>query len=196
MAADDCGPAIDRTCPECVTAPARVERGRDHAIDTRGGNHGPAAGDQETTTMKISDIRKSTPTGLQTISPQQTVHEAIRLLCSHNIGALPVVDDDGELIGIVSERDVLRLCSHDDCQEKLKLKVRDVMTREVIISVPEDSLDYVMRVMTEKRVRHLPVLEEQRLIAIISIGDVVKAQYEEKETEIRFLRDYMQGALA
>jgi len=146
--------------------------------------------------MKIRDIRKSTPTGLQTISPGQTVHEAIQLLCHHNIGALPVVDDDGELVGIVSERDVLRLCAHDDCQDKLKLRVREVMTREVVISVPEDGLDYVMRVMTERRVRHLPVLEEQRLIAIISIGDVVKAQYEEQETEIRFLRDYMQGALA
>jgi len=62
--------------------------------------------------------------------------------------------------------------------------------------VLDDSLDYVMRVMTERRIRHLPVLDEGRMVAIVSIGDVVKAQYEEKETEIRFLRDYMQGALA
>ncbi|MFN2426623.1 MAG: CBS domain-containing protein [Candidatus Binatia bacterium] len=146
--------------------------------------------------MKIRDLRKSTPVDLQTISPEHTVHEAIRLLCRYNIGALPVLDVEGTLVGIISERDVLRLCSRDDCPEALSLKVRDVMTCDLVISVLDDTLDYVMRVMTERRVRHLPVLEDRRLVAIVSIGDLVKAQYEEKETEIRFLRDYMQGALA
>ena len=146
--------------------------------------------------MKVRDIRKSTPAPLQTISPDQTVREAVDLLCRFNIGAVPVLDLEGTLVGIISERDILRLCCREDANAALEQKVRDVMTREVIISVPEDGLDYVMRVMTERRVRHLPVLEERSLVAIISIGDVVKAQYEEKETEIRFLRDYMQGALA
>jgi len=146
--------------------------------------------------MQIRDIRKSSPVELQTISPEQTVHEAIQQLCRYNIGALPVLDVEGTLVGIISERDVLRLCSRDDCPEALRLKVRDVMTRDLVISVLDDSLDYVMRVMTDRRVRHLPVLEDRRLVAIVSIGDLVKAQYEEKETEIRYLRDYMQGALA
>jgi len=146
--------------------------------------------------MKIRDIRKSSPVELQTISPEHTVHEAIRLMCNYKIGALPVLDIEGTLVGIVSERDVLRLCSRDDCQEALLLRVRDVMTRDLVISVLDDSLDYVMRVMTERRIRHLPVLDEGRMVAIVSIGDLVKAQYEEKETEIRYLRDYMQGALA
>jgi CBS domain-containing protein len=105
------------------------------------------------------------------------------------------VDAEGTLVGIVSERDVLRLCSRDDYDRSLTLRVRDVMTRDLVISVLDDSLDYCMRVMTERRVRHLPVLEDRRLVAIVSIGDVVKAQYEERETEVRFLRDYMQGAL-
>lgn len=146
--------------------------------------------------MKIRDIHKSTPAALQTISPEHTIREAIELLCRYNIGALPVLDAQGSLVGIISERDVLRLCCRDDVQTALQQKVRDVMTTQLVISVPEDSLDYVMRVMTDRRVRHLPVLEERRLVAIVSIGDVVKAQYEEKETEIRYLRDYMQGALA
>ncbi|MFN2377455.1 MAG: CBS domain-containing protein [Candidatus Binatia bacterium] len=146
--------------------------------------------------MKILDIRKSAPVALQTASPDHTVHEVIQLLCRHNIGALPVLDVEGTLVGIVSERDVLRLCAREDCEAALKMKVREVMTPEVVIGVPDDSLDYVMRVMTERRIRHLPVIEQRRLVAIVSIGDVVKAQYEEKETEIRFLRDYMQGALA
>lgn len=146
--------------------------------------------------MKIRDIHKDNPVQLQTISPEKTVHEAIQQLCGANIGALPVIDSTGELIGIVSERDVLRLCARDDCKTALTMKVREIMTRELVIGVPDDSLDYVMRVMTEHRVRHLPVLENRRLVAIVSIGDVVKAQYEEKETEIRYLRDYMTGALA
>lgn len=146
--------------------------------------------------MKIRDISKSRPVDLQTISPEHTVQEAIQLLCRYNIGALPVLDIEGTLVGIISERDVLRLCSRDDAAAALKLKVRDVMTRDLVVSVLEDSVDYVMRVMTDRRIRHLPVLEERRLVAIVSIGDVVKAQYEEKEIEIRYLRDYMQGALA
>jgi CBS domain-containing protein len=146
--------------------------------------------------MQVRDIRKSTPAQLQTISPDQKVCEAVELLCRFNIGALPVLDVEGSLVGIISERDVLRECCKEDPKTALQQKVRDVMTREVIISVPDDTLDYVMRVMTERRVRHLPIIENRSLVAIVSIGDVVKAQYEEKETEIRFLRDYMQGALA
>ena len=146
--------------------------------------------------MKVRDIRKNTPAQIQTVSPDHTVSEAIQLLCKHNIGALPVLDLEGTLVGIISERDVLRLCCKEDAKRALEQKVRDVMTRDVIISVLDDSLEYVMRVMTDRRVRHLPILEDRRLVAIVSIGDVVKAQYEEKETEIRFLRDYMQGALA
>lgn len=146
--------------------------------------------------MKIRDIRKSAAAPLQTVSPDHSVHEAIQMLCRHNIGALPVVDVEGTLVGIVSERDVLRLCARDDCATALRLRVRDVMTRHLVIGVPDDSLDYVMRVMTEHRVRHLPVLEDRRLVDIVSIGDVVKAQFDEKETEVRFLRDYLQGALS
>lgn len=146
--------------------------------------------------MKIRDIQKSSPVPLQTVSPDHTVQQAVELMCEHNIGALPVLDLEGSLVGILSERDVLRLLCRKDGAAGLSLKVRDVMTRDLVISVADDSLDYVMHVMTERRVRHLPVLEDRRLVAIVSIGDVVKAQHDEKETEIRFLRDYMQGALA
>ena len=143
--------------------------------------------------MKIRDIHKSTTVPLHTISADQTVQEAVQLLCRHRIGALPVVDGDGALVGIVSERDVLRLCEREEAGSFRTRKVGEVMTRDLVISVPDDSLDYVMHVMTERHVRHLPVLEDRRLIAIISIGDVVKAQHDEKEAEIRFLRDYMHG---
>lgn len=146
--------------------------------------------------MKIRDIQKSSPVPLQTVSPDHTIQEAVQMLCEHNIGALPVLDLEGSLVGILSERDILRLLCREDAAAGLRRTVREVMTRDLVISVPDDSLDYVMRVMTDRRVRHLPVLEDRRLVAIVSIGDVVKAQYDERETEIRYLRDYMQGALA
>ncbi|MBI5507094.1 MAG: CBS domain-containing protein [Deltaproteobacteria bacterium] len=144
--------------------------------------------------MKIRDIRKNEPIQLQTISPDKTIHQAIQQLCQFNIGALPVVDAGGALVGILSERDVLRLCARSDCQNALASRVADVMTVNLVIGVLDDDLEYVMRVMTEKRVRHFPVLEGRKLVAMISIGDVVKAQYLQKETEARFLRDYMAGA--
>jgi len=146
--------------------------------------------------MKIRDVRKSKQIELQTISPDKTVHEAMQQLCKFNIGALPVVDADGSLIGIISERDVLKVCCHKDCRDALTMRVADVMTVNLVIGVLDDDLEYVMRVMTERRVRHFPVLEGRSLVAIISIGDVVKQQYEQKSTEFRFLRDYIAGVAA
>ncbi|HYC55433.1 MAG TPA: CBS domain-containing protein [Candidatus Binatia bacterium] len=145
--------------------------------------------------MKIRDIQKSKPIQMQTIAPDKTIHHAIKQLCQFNIGALPVVDAAGSLVGIISERDVLRLCSRDDFVSALSLKVAEVMTKDVVIGVCEDDLDYVMSVMTERRIRHLPVLEDKKLVMIISIGDVVKAQYDQKDSEARYLRDYMAGTV-
>ncbi len=141
--------------------------------------------------MKVADITKLKPMPLQTISPEHTVHEATRKLVDYNIGALPVCDDDGDLVGIITERDILRLAAREDCQETASMKVRQAMTHSLIIAVPSDRIDSVMHVMTERRIRHLPVLEGRRLIDIISIGDVVKAKMNESDTEIRFLRDYL-----
>lgn len=146
--------------------------------------------------MKIRDVRKSKQIELQTISPDKTVHEAIQQLCEFNIGALPVVGTDNSLVGIISERDVLRLCARTDWNEALAMRVGDVMSVNLVIGVLDDELDYVLRVMTERHVRHFPVLEGRDLVAMISIGDVVKAQYEAKETEIRYLRDYLAGVTA
>jgi len=143
--------------------------------------------------MKIRDIHKNQPIALQTITAEKTVHQAIQQLCKYNIGALPVVDSDGALIGIITERDVLRLCSRRDCQVSMATLVGDAMTVDLVIGMLDDDLEYVMQVMTEKRVRHFPVLEGRKLVSMISIGDVVKAQYHQKATEARFLHDYLAG---
>jgi CBS domain-containing protein len=106
------------------------------------------------------------------ISPDATVFEAIQLMDDKNVGALPVVDDS-RLIGIISERDYTRKIILKGLSSK-DTPVRDIMTREVLTANPSDSIADCMRVMTEKRVRHLPVLEGTKMIGIVSIGDVMK----------------------
>ncbi len=143
--------------------------------------------------MRVSELCKNKRLPLQTISPEHTVQDAIRKLVEFNIGALPVCDERGDLVGIITERDILRLVAKEDCRQVGTMKVGAVMTRDLIIAVPSDRVDNVMHVMTERRIRHLPILEGRRLVNIISIGDVVKAKLDESDTEIRFLRDYVAG---
>jgi len=117
------------------------------------------------------------------ISPDATVFEAIQLMANKNVGALPVVDNS-RLIGIISERDYTRKVILKGLSSK-DTAVRDIMTRGMLTASPSDSIQDCMRVMTEKRVRHLPVLEGTRMIGIVSIGDVmewvISAQAEEIE---------------
>jgi CBS domain-containing protein len=143
--------------------------------------------------MRIGDISKPSPTKLQTIEPGATVREASRKLVKFNIGGLPVCDSDGELVGIITERDILRLVAADDCHDALERKVAAVMTRKLITAVAADDIEKAMRIMTERRIRHLPIVEGKELVGILSIGDVVKSKLDESSAEIRYLRDYVTG---
>ena len=146
--------------------------------------------------MRLSEIKSEKNATLETIEPDRTVHDAIRKLCDANIGALPVCTEDGALVGIITERDVLRLCAGEDCQERLQRRIETVMTTDLVVAVPDDDVDYAMRVMTQHRVRHLPVLEGRQLVGIVSIGDVVKSKHEEDVAEMRYMRDYLCGSVA
>ena len=126
-----------------------------------------------------------------TIGPDATVYEALQQLAAHDVGAL-VVTEEGEVVGLVSER---------DCARRLVLlgrlsketPVREIMTKEVICVGSKQTVDGCMALMTEKRVRHLPVLENGQLAGIISIGDVVKAIIEDREATIEQLEHYIKG---
>ena len=109
-----------------------------------------------------------------TIRPEQTVRDALALQAKHNIGALIVVNAASTPVGIVSERDIVREAARNE--QVFGRAMSEIMTRDVITGVPEDDLGSVANVMTEKRIRHLPVVTGGKLIGIISIGDVVKAQ--------------------
>lgn len=124
--------------------------------------------------MKVSTILATKGNKLVTIAPEQPVREAVSLFAQHNIGAVVVLNDAGTIAGIVSERDVVRqLHEHDDT---LSMPIDRLMTPQVITCLPQDDLMSVANVMTERRFRHLPVVEDGALLGIISIGDVLKAQ--------------------
>jgi CBS domain-containing protein len=142
--------------------------------------------------MRIKDILRGKGTDVVTIRPTETVPEAIKRLNEHNIGGLVVTSESGVVVGIITERDILRETA-ERCEQIQLTLVGDVMTRDVIIGVPEDNLDYVMGIMSKNRIRHLPVLEESGLVGIISIGDVVSAHLRKTEFENRMLKDYIHG---
>jgi len=136
--------------------------------------------------MKIENILATKGAKVLTIHSSQTVKEVVTLLARHRIGALVVVDDAGRLVGIVSERDVIReAAQHDDI---LARPVGAVMTQSVVTGSPRDDVRSVLQTMTERRFRHLPILDRGELIGVISIGDMVKAQLDEDEGEIETLQ--------
>lgn len=141
--------------------------------------------------MKIRDILRTKGTDVILTSPEETVLAAMRTLVRHNIGSV-VVEEEGEVRGILTERDVLRLGSRDPQLLSTTL-VREAMTEELVVGLPDDDIHYAMAIMTENRIRHLPVVEEGRMRGIISIGDLVNACRQEAEVENRYLRDYIQG---
>lgn len=143
--------------------------------------------------MRIADVLRSKgSTTVETISPQSTVQQLVDVLAEHNIGATVVSSDGEHLLGIVSERDVVRLM-HDG-QPSLDAAVGDVMTTDVHVCEPQDSLEDVMRLMTERRIRHVPVVADGRLAGMVSIGDAVKARMSELEFERDQLSTYVSGA--
>jgi CBS domain-containing protein len=127
--------------------------------------------------MKISRILATKGTGTITIHPDKTIRDAIFLLEENNIGALPVLDTADRLVGILTERDIIRTLVEDEAV--FGKTVATLMTREVITGVVQEDLDSVAITMTENHFRHLPILEGNKLVGIISIGDVVKAQRDE-----------------
>lgn len=141
--------------------------------------------------MKIRDLLRGKGTAVVTIRPEATIHDAMTMLVNHRIGSLVVTEEQGRIIGIITERDILRECAARSEQVK-NTRVQEVMTTNPIIGVPDDEVGYVMGIMTNNRIRHLPIMAGERLEGIISIGDVVKAQLEETEFENRYLKDYIQ----
>lgn len=143
--------------------------------------------------MLIRQILGSKGGEVVATGPQATIAEVAGLLKAKRIGAIVVEDATGELCGIISERDLARgLADHGAAL--LDMQVHQLMTAEVVTCSPADGLEKLMQTMTEGRFRHLPVVEDGKLVGIISIGDVVKYRLKELEDETHMLQDYIQSA--
>ena len=142
--------------------------------------------------MKVKDLLRDKGDVVYTIPPEKTLSDAVALLNKHKIGALVVTDDKNAILGILSERDILH-CVEKKAGVLGEIPVSEEMTKDLLIAVPDDEVDYVMTIMTENRVRHVPVVHEGRLAGLISIGDVLKIRMEQCEFEARHLQDYITG---
>lgn len=142
--------------------------------------------------MLVSDLLRRKGSFVATISPTATIRDLLGALAEHNVGALVVSADGVRLDGVVSERDVVRALDRRP-DDLMGLSVGDIMTPDVSTAAESHSLDRLMLLMTEQRVRHVPILAADRVVGIISIGDVVKIRIEELESERESLLGYIQS---
>lgn len=138
--------------------------------------------------MHVSDILRAKDGTVLSIRDTDPIAAACRSLNKHRIGALVVLDEEAKVVGILSERDIVRGLSERG-EGVLSLKVKDLMTGRLYVCKPQDPIKDVMGWMTERRIRHLPVVQDGELTGIISIGDVVKHRLTEVQTEANVLRD-------
>lgn len=144
--------------------------------------------------MRLEELLNQKGYLVRTVTPHATLADVVSELVRNNCGSLVVCDasaDGKRMLGIITERDILRAtAAHPGALETLK--VSDYMTRDVVTGARADTVEQAMGIMTERRVRHLPVVDDGELIGIISIGDVVKVQYEEALVENHYLKTYIQ----
>jgi CBS domain-containing protein len=137
----------------------------------------------------IQEILQAKPIGLLSISPEATVLEALKTMAQHEVGALIVLDRD-KLVGIFSERDYARkVILHGKASKDTT--VSEIMTHKVVCVRPEQTVEDCMALMTDKRIRHLPVVQDKKVIGVISIGDVVKEVISEQRFMIEQLEHYI-----
>ena len=142
--------------------------------------------------MKAKEILENKGSRVITCHEDNSLMDALAIFSANKIGSLLVVDSHDKIQGIVAPRDILIVVLND--MDKIKdLKVSDIMTKDLIVATMDDRIDYLQAVMTENRIRHIPILDGSELKGLVSIGDVVKAQIDEKEVENRYLKDYIEG---
>lgn len=141
--------------------------------------------------MTIASILATKGGHVITIRPEDTVKAAVEALVKHNIGALAVVNDANALVGIVTERHIVREVARN--QQVFTHTIGEIMTRDVITGAPHDDLMSVSQAMAEKRIRHLPIVDGGKLVGIVSLGDVVRAQRDTYRGEVETLETRILG---
>jgi CBS domain-containing protein len=140
--------------------------------------------------MKVANLLTTKGHEVSTISQERSVKDAIALLKERGIGALVVTGQNAPLVGMFSERDVVRALAASG-EKALKLAVSELMSRDVVTCSEDTELNELMTTMTERRIRHVPVLKDGHLVGLVSIGDVVKSRLDELEQDKQSLLDYV-----
>ena len=140
--------------------------------------------------MKVSDILREKNIKVITTNPDETIHRAMEILITNKISCLPVLDTDNNLIGIISDKDIFKAVFEDQ-HGFASATVDALMSRDLIVGLPDDDISYISGVMTQNRIRHIPVVEKDKLIGLVSLGDIVKTQMDKIKIENRYLKDYV-----
>jgi CBS domain-containing protein len=140
--------------------------------------------------MRVHELlARKTSQAIYSVQPEQSVLEAVTAMVQHNVGAMLVMHDEA-LVGIITERDYLKLVT-DKGRTARNTPVKEIMTRAVIYLTPETTIEEAMAIVTNKRIRHLPVLKDSKVIGVLSIGDLVSAMAQKRELHIRTLEAYI-----
>lgn len=147
--------------------------------------------------MIVRDLLEEKGKAIFTISPEHSLADCIKVLNDKRVGSLIVLDLNQEVRGIISERDILH-ATHDAREQMFELRVKDTMTprEKLIVASEDDRITDVMEIMTQSRIRHLPIMEDEVIVGIISIGDVVKGLLHEAVEENKHMHSYIYGRYA
>lgn len=143
--------------------------------------------------MLVRDLLRANPKELICVRENTEILEAMKTLIRHRISCLLITDGEGHLTGIVSDKDIFKVCYEKHC-DFTAMRLSDIMTTDVIVGVESDDLSYIAGLMTNNRIRHVPVVEGEKLVGLVSIGDAVKAQMADVETHNRYLKQYIDGS--
>lgn len=141
--------------------------------------------------MSIHSILQKKSSAILTIDRKATVLDAIQKMVGSNVGSILILDGE-ELVGIFTERDLLRLCAWDVTLVGYST-IEEVMTRNVVVASPEDEIEDILATMTERKFRHMPIMDDHTLRGIVSIGDAVKHKLELVMGEVKLLKEYIRG---
>jgi CBS domain-containing protein len=140
--------------------------------------------------MKVREFLGNKPKRIVTVRQHTPIREAIALLVEHQIGYLPVINDNEEITGVISEREIIRAV-FNNAEGFADAVVGDLMIADPIVGVLDDDLDYIAGVMTNNRLRRLPIVENRRLVGLLSLWDMMRSQLKDVQTENRYLRRYI-----
>ncbi|MCX6834888.1 MAG: CBS domain-containing protein [candidate division Zixibacteria bacterium] len=140
--------------------------------------------------MKVRDFMRNNPRQVITARENTSIPATMSLLLHNRISCLPILDDQAELVGIISDKDIFR-AAYEDPHGFVDLSVKQLMTTNLLVGLADDDLDYIAGVMTNNRIRHVPIVENKRLIGLLSVGDIVKSQLKNIQIENRYLWKYI-----